>query len=140
MLYGPTISVIDVPTNANFATINLKFKSGYANCNATASELWGTDATNAKVVYYIDMGANTLMKHGEFTAGADAHVTVFNGNYGYVINQGATTVSVINITTPAKVKNVSVKKKPQYGNYNLSITNKSLRIKTTRFVQLQFYK
>lgn len=76
------------------------------------------------------------MKHGEFTTGADAHAKVFNSSYGYVINQGANTVSVINVTTHAKVKVISVKKNPQYGNYNFSLTNKSLETKTTWFVKL----
>lgn len=109
---GQTISVIEVATNANIATINLGFKPGYAAYNATASELWVTDATNGKVAYYMDMGANTWMKHGEFATGADAHAIAFNGSYGYVTNQGANTVSVINVTTHAKIKDIPVGKKP----------------------------
>ncbi len=109
---GQTISVIDVASNINLATINLGFKPGYAAYNATASELWVTDATNGKVVYYLDMGANTWMKHGEFVTGADAHAIAFNGNFGYVTNQGANSVSVINVATHAKVKDIAVGKKP----------------------------
>ncbi|MBC7512016.1 MAG: YncE family protein [Ferruginibacter sp.] len=109
---GQTVSVIDVASNTNLATIMLGFKPGYASLNATNNELWVSDATNGKVVYYKDMGANTWMKHGEFATGADAHAIVFNGNFGYVTNQGANTVSVINITTHLKIKDIPVGKKP----------------------------
>ena len=107
-----SISVIDVATNANLGTIILNFKPGFAAFNATANELWVSDATNGKVVYYVDMGGSTWMKHGEFATGADAHAIAFNGNFGYVTNQGANTVSVINVTTHAKVKDIPVGKKP----------------------------
>lgn len=109
---GQSISVIDVSTNTNLGTIILNFKPGFAAYNATANELWVSDATNGKVVYYVDMGGNTWMKHGEFATGADAHAIAFNGNFGYVTNQGANTVSVINATTHAKVKDIPVGKKP----------------------------
>ena len=107
-----SISVIDVATNANLGTIILNFKPGYAAFNATANELWVSDATNGKVAYYVDMGGNTWMKHGEIVTGADAHAIAFNGAYGYVTNQGANTVSVINVSTHAKVKDIPVGKKP----------------------------
>jgi YVTN family beta-propeller protein len=58
------------------------------------------------------MGANTWMKHGEFAAGAGAHAIAFNGGYGYVTNQTANTVSLINATTHNKVKDIPVGKKP----------------------------
>lgn len=64
------------------------------------------------------MGHNTRMKHGEFAKGADAHAIVFNGNFGYVTNQGANTVSVINVTTRAKVKDIAVGKKTNWIAFN----------------------
>jgi YVTN family beta-propeller protein len=109
---GQSISVIDVATNANLATIMLGFKPGYAAFNPANNELWVSDATNGKVAYYVDMGSNTWMKHGEFATGADAHAIAFYGNYGYVTNQGANTVSVINTNTHAKIKDIAVGKKP----------------------------
>lgn len=109
---GQTISVIDVVSNTNVGTINLGFKPGYASYNATTNELWVSNATSGKVAYYLDMGANTWMKHGEFVTGADAHAIAFYGNYGYVTNQGANTVSLINATTHAKIKDIPVGKKP----------------------------
>lgn len=111
---GQTISVIDVASNTNVVTIMLNFKPGYAAYNSTLNELWVTDATNGKVVYYRDMGANTWMKHGEFATGADAHAIVFTtaGDIAYVTNQGANTVSVINASTHTKLKDIPVGKKP----------------------------
>jgi YVTN family beta-propeller protein len=107
-----SISVIDVASNANLGTIILNFKPGYAAFNAAANELWVSDATNGKVAYYVDMGGNTWMKHGEIVTGADAHAIAFNGSYAYVTNQGANTVSVINVSTHTKVKDILVGKKP----------------------------
>jgi len=110
--FGQSISVIDVASNVKLATILLTFKPGYAAFNSATNELWVSDATNGKVAYYADMGGNTWMKHGEFVTGADAHAIAFNGNYGYVTNQGANTVSVINTTTHTKIKDIPVGKKP----------------------------
>jgi YVTN family beta-propeller protein len=111
---GQSISVIDVATNQNEATIILNFKPGYAAYNAVVSELWVTDATNGRVVYYKDMGGNSWMKHGEFATGADAHAIAFtnDGATAYVTNQGANTVSVINVTAHSKIKDIPVGKKP----------------------------
>lgn len=111
---GQSISVIDVATNVNEATIMLNFKPGYAAYNATVSELWGSDVNNGKVIYYKDMGANTWMKHGEYTTGANSHAIVFNtgGTIAYVTNQGANNVSVINTSTHTKIKDIPVGKKP----------------------------
>ena len=109
---GQSISVLDVASNTKLATIMLGFKPGYAAYNSTNNELWVSDATNGKVAYYLNMGANTWMKHGEFATGADAHAIAFYGNFGYVTNQGANTVSVINVTSHAKVKDIAIGKKP----------------------------
>ncbi|OSZ77109.1 hypothetical protein CAP36_11880 [Chitinophagaceae bacterium IBVUCB2] len=109
---GQSISVIDVASNINLATIILNFKPGYAAYNGTKNELWVSDATNGKVIWYLDMGGNNWMKHGEFATGADAHAIAFYGNYGYVTNQGANTVSVIDVTTHTKLKDIPVGKKP----------------------------
>lgn len=109
---GQTISVINVASNLVEATVNLGFKPGYAAYHSGNSELWVTDATNGKVVYFQDMGGGFWMKHGEFVTGADAHAILFNGNIAYVTNQGANTVSVINAQTHTKIKDIPVGKKP----------------------------
>lgn len=109
-----SISVIDVASNMNVATINLGFKPGYAAYNSSVDELWVSDATNGKVVYYKDMGGNTWMKHGEFISGTDAHAIVFtnDGAMAYVTNQGANTVSIFKVSNHTKLKDLPVGKKP----------------------------
>ncbi len=107
-----SISIIDVAGNNVVGSIYLGFKPGYAAYNAATQELWVSNATDGKVVYYGDMGGNTWMKHGEFATGADAHAIAFYGSYAYVTNQGANTVSIINAATHSKIKDIAVGKKP----------------------------
>ena len=109
---GQTITVIDVNTNMVDGTINLGFKPGFAAYHSGRSELWVSNATNGKIVYYQDMGGGFWMKHGEFSAGADTHVIAFYGDKAYVTNQGANTVSVFNVLTHNKIKDIPVGKKP----------------------------
>lgn len=71
-----------------------------------------TRFTGAIAFTYVDMGADTWMKHGEFVTGAAAHAIAFYGNYGYVTNQGANTVSIINATSHLKIKDLAVGEKP----------------------------
>ena len=91
----------------------LNFKPDYVAYNAAVSEMWVSDATNGKVVYYKDMGANTWMNHGEFSTGANAHAIVFNtaGTIAYVTNQNANTASLINTSTHTKIKDIPVGKR-----------------------------
>ena len=58
------------------------------------------------------MGGSFWMKHGEFSAGADAHAILFEGDRAYVTNQGANTVSVFNVLNHTKLKDVPVGNKP----------------------------
>ena len=48
----------------------------------------------------------------EVFTGADAHAIAFYGGYGYITNQGANTVSILNAVTHAKIKDIVVGKKP----------------------------
>ena len=109
-----TVSVIDVTTNIVTATINLGFKPGYAAYNEANNELWVSNATDGKVVYFVDMGASNggWMKNGEFVTGNDSHAIAFYGQFAYITNQGSNTVTVINAATHAKVKDLIVGKKP----------------------------
>ena len=108
-----TISEIDVVTNLVTATINLGFKPGYVAYNELHAELWVSDADNGKVVYY-KLIAGVWTKDGEIATGADAHARVFNANESkaYVTNQGAGNVSVIDLNTHTKIKDVQVGSKP----------------------------
>lgn len=107
-----TISIVDVASNNVVGTVNLGFMPGYAAYNSATNELWVTNPTAGKVVYYMDMGGNTWMKNGEIATGAGAHAIGFNGSFGYVTNQLGNTVSVINPVAHTVVKTLNVGKKP----------------------------
>ncbi len=108
-----TISEIDVNIRTVTATIALGFKPGYAAYNSSNSELWVSDATNGQVKYYVFTGGVWTLA-GNITTGADAHAIAFaeNGSIAYVTNQGANTVSVINVANHAVVKTINVGEKP----------------------------
>ncbi len=108
-----TISEIDVATNTISATINLGFKPGYVAYNGTKKELWVSDATNGKAVYYV-LVANVWTIAGSITTGADAHAIAFNNDESkaYVSNQGANSVSVIDVNTHVVTNTITVSNKP----------------------------
>lgn len=109
---GNSISIIDVATNTVVGTINLGFMPGYAAYHTSSGELWVSDPDNGKVTYFLDMGSNNWMKHGELATGAGAHAIAFNGNTAYITNQMANTVSVVNVTNHTVTKTINVGKKP----------------------------
>jgi YVTN family beta-propeller protein len=108
-----TISEITVSSMSVTATINLGFKPGYAAYSTHHAELWVSDATNGKIAYYTFDGSNWNLQNN-ITTGADAHAIAFtaNGSTAYVTNQGANTVSVIDVATHAVTKTISVGTKP----------------------------
>lgn len=108
-----TISEIDVLSNLVTATIILGFKPGYVAYNTQHSELWVSDADNGKVIYY-ELINGIWTKAGEIITGTDAHAIVFTSNESkaYVTNQGANSVSVIDVKTHAKIKDIPVGSKP----------------------------
>lgn len=110
---GQTISVINVATMTVEETVPLGFTPGYAAYNSQLNELWVTDDTNGAVVYFQRM-SNQWMNMGSIPTGAGAHAIAFTGDgaFAYITNQMAGTVSVINTTTHAKVKDITVGAKP----------------------------
>lgn len=112
---GQSISVINVATNAVDQTIALGFMPGIAAHNGIKKELWVSDPMNGKVHYWTwDAGMSMWMHGGVFSTGAGAHAIAFttDGNTAYVTNQLGQSVSVINATTHAKIKDITVGKKP----------------------------
>ena len=112
---GQSVSVIDVMSNMVVQTINLGFMPGSVAHNNLKKELWVTDPVNGKVHYWTwDVIGNIWTHGGVFNAGAGAHATAFtnDGNTAYVTNQLAQSVSVINVSTHSKVKDITVGKKP----------------------------
>lgn len=108
-----TVMEIDVATNAITATIDLGYKPGYVAYSDHHSELWVSDATNGKIHYY-KLSGGTWAQEGEFATGADAHAIAFNadGTKAYVTNQGAATVSVIQLSDHTKLNDIAVGAKP----------------------------
>lgn len=108
-----TVSEIDVATMAVSETFTLGFKPGYVAYSEHHDEVWVTDADNGKVVYYAKQ-AGTWMEMGSIPTGADAHAIAFsaNGETAYVTNQGANTVSVIDVANHAVTATINVGEKP----------------------------
>jgi YVTN family beta-propeller protein len=108
-----TISEISVSGLNVISTINLGFKPGYVAYNSTNSELWVTDATNGKIVYYT-LISGSWSQLGTIISGPDAHAIVFNNDQSkaYVTNQGDGSVSVIDVTTHSVIKKITVGSKP----------------------------
>jgi YVTN family beta-propeller protein len=108
---GQTISVIDVSSMTVTATINLGFMPGMAAYNGTMSELWVSDPDNGKVHWWTKSG-NTYAHGGEVATGAGAHAIAFNQMTVYITNQLAGSVSVLDVNTHTKLKDISVGIKP----------------------------
>jgi YVTN family beta-propeller protein len=108
-----TVSEIDVATQKVTETIALGFKPGYVAYNALTKEVWVSDATNGKVIYY-QIVSGKWTKQGEIVTGADAHAITFTDDFktAYVTNQGAATVSVIMTTDHKVTSTIAVGSKP----------------------------
>ena len=108
-----TVSEIDVTTQKVSETINLGFKPGYVAYNSLTKELWVSDATNGKVIYY-KIISGKWAKQGEVLTGTDAHAITFSNDFktAYVTNQGAGTVTVIMSTDHKATATINVGSKP----------------------------
>lgn len=105
-----TISAIDTKTLEVKTTYNLGFMPGMVALAPDAS-LWVTDADNGKlVVNMTDMD----MRLADVATGTGAHAIAFSGDgkTGYVSNQMANTVSVIDVMGRAVLKTITVGAKP----------------------------
>ncbi len=112
---GQTVSVIDVASNQVVQTIDLGFMPGSVAHNNLKKELWVTAPDNGNVHYWTwNAASNSWVHSGLFDAGAGAHATVFtnDGSTAYVTNQLSESVSVINVASHTKVKDITVGKKP----------------------------
>ena len=111
---GQSISVIDVATLSVVETVKLGFTPGYAAYHPTRNELWVSQAgTGTKVVIFERMNGS-WMKMGEVQTGLDAHAIAFtkDGATAYITNQGAATVTIIDVAKRTKLKDIAVGKKP----------------------------
>lgn len=110
-----SISVIDVASDAVVQTIDIGFMPGFAAHLASAKELWVTDPDNGKVHYWNwDAGMNMWMHGGSFETGMGAHAIAFTADSkkAYITNQMAASVSVIDVATHTKIKDIATGSKP----------------------------
>lgn len=108
-----TITEISVSGLNVINTINLGFKPGYVAFNNTNSELWVSDATNGRIVYYTFV-SGSWSQQGTIITGPDAHAIAFSNDQSnaYVTNQGDGSVSVIDVATHSVIKKITVGSKP----------------------------
>ena len=111
---GQSISVIDVASLAVIETVKLGFTPGYAAYNKLRNELWVSQAGIGNKVVIFEYMHGGWMNMGEVVTGLDAHAIAFtkDGLTAYVTNQGAATVSVIDVVKRTKVNDITVGKKP----------------------------
>jgi YVTN family beta-propeller protein len=109
---GQTVSVIDVKTLKVVETVDLGFMPGYAAFHAETKELWVTDPTAGKVHWWKQNGNGNFEHKSTLVTAAGAHAIAFKGTTAYVTNQEAASVSVIDVTTHTKIKDIKVGAKP----------------------------
>lgn len=92
------------------STKALGFKPGYAAWNAVTEELWVSDASNGRVVFYKKAAGSEWTQTGNTLTGADAHAIAFSEDFktAWITNQGAGTVSVMDASNHSVIKTISV--------------------------------
>lgn len=109
---GKSISAIDPGTMAVVRTYNLGFTPGMVGTPPGPSgELWVTDEDDGKVIFNM---TTKDQKMGELAVGAGAHGVTFSpdGKTAYISNQGAGTLSVVDVATHTLIKDIPVGAKP----------------------------
>lgn len=94
-------------------SIQLGFTPGMAQMHPASKKLLVTDSDNGRVVFF-HQDSSGWHRSDSIMTGAGAHAIAFtkDGSMAWVTNQLAGTISVINATTMAKVKDISVGAKP----------------------------
>ena len=108
-----TVSEISVNDMNVKSTIKLGFMPGYVAFNDLHGEIWVTDATAGKVVYYTQT-LGIWSKKGEIVTDKNAHAIAFSADNktAMVTNQDAGNVSVIDIESHKLIENITVGSKP----------------------------
>ena len=111
---GQSISVIDVASLSVVETVKLGFTPGYAAHHPTRNELWVSQAGAGNKVVIFERLNSVWVRMGEVQTGLDAHAITFtkDGTTAYITNQGAATVSVVDVAKRTKIKDIAVGKKP----------------------------
>jgi YVTN family beta-propeller protein len=108
-----TITEIDVATDSIISTLHLGFVPGYAAYHASSGELWISDATNGRVAYFSRVN-DVWTQQGNISTGDNTHAIAFtqDGTKAFVTNQGANTVSILDVAAHAVIKNILVGESP----------------------------
>lgn len=109
---GQSVSIIDVKTLKVVETVTLGFMPGYVAYQNDMKEMWVTDPTAGKVHWWTKDSSGKMMHSGAFATAAGTHAIAFNGMVAYVTNQGAGSVSVVDVMQHKVSKSISVGKKP----------------------------
>lgn len=105
-----SLTAIDASTRSVVRVYDLGFTPAMALVGPDG-RLWVTDADNGKVVFYRTDADERL---GELTTGTGAHAIAFSGDgsRGYITNQSAGTVSIIDVATLTQLNTIPVGSKP----------------------------
>lgn len=105
-----TLAAIDAQSLAEVRRYALGFMPGMAATPA-AGELWVTNAEQGSVVFY---GTTSDVRTGELSTGAGAHGIAFSADRqtAFVTNQGASSLSVIDVAAKTIRGTVTVGQKP----------------------------
>ena len=108
---GKEVAVIDPASQSVTLRYKLGFTPGMARTAPGGTELWITDGDNGKVVFNM-VGQD--MKMGEVATGTGAHGIAFSadGKTGYVTNQTAGTLSVVDVASHKVTATIPVGQKP----------------------------
>jgi YVTN family beta-propeller protein len=106
-----TVKAIDATSFAVTRTYKLGFTPGMAKTTLAGDALWVTDSDKGQVVF--DM-TSMDMTMGSAATGAGAHGIAFSadGKTGFVTNQGAGTLSIVDVKTQKTTGSVTVGAKP----------------------------
>jgi len=110
---GKTVSVINANTLNVENTIDLGFTPDYVAFLPTLQEVWVTGGKEGKVSFF-KLNNGNYTKTGEVVTGAGAHAIQFSQDYktAYVTNQKANSVTILNVDTKTKLKDLTVGTKP----------------------------
>lgn len=109
---GRSISVLDGKTLRVVQTLDLGFLPGYAAYHAGRAELWVTDPDAGKVHWFTAPANGQLTPAGSLATGPGAHAIDFDATTAYVTNQEGASVSVVDVATHRKLKDIPVGQKP----------------------------
>lgn len=104
-----SINIIDAKTLIATEFIDLNFKPGQTTYNQALNELWICQAGGNKVAFF-ERKNNVWSLKGNFETGNDAHAVTFSKDEkkAFVVNQKGNSVSVIDVQTHTKIKDIMV--------------------------------